>query len=238
MTKTRRQKNQTTPKQTKCRAYETQLPFVRCEWVGRRGTNCYSRALYVCSYTQGQGSGHMNLCGPHKQRFEEDAKGAMSYRIDKIKYVDYEDNPPTGRGVRISYDIGFRPNIDYKQTHVALVEFVCTGCLESKYIRVMAIQTNPLKPYPDLECFEEQLLTAKTNKHIAPHFSRPEKEIPDGWAHCGYWKAVRLWKIWENPNGHSDTDSSATKDSGTGNADSSTGITSTTNQTGGTQAKT
>src|SRR5947209_5383854 len=97
-----------------------------------------------------------------------------------------------------------RPNDKFATQVVStvLLELVCTGCLQSIYRPLMMMQHIPedIGQYPDLESLENQL--GEGLRHVAPVYTSEEhreKNLESGYSQCGYYKAVRVWKEWEDP---------------------------------------
>jgi hypothetical protein len=84
-----------------------------------------------------------------------------------------------------------------------LVELVCDGCGKTDYRPILAVgMTTPpenLDRIPDMEGWDEKSL-----RHVGEVFSSEKAKkigIPSGYAFCGIYHVVRLWRWWDGEHG-------------------------------------
>ena len=79
---------------------------------------------------------------------------------------------------------------------------VCTGCGETTYKPILVIGCND-DYYKTLHSVEAQIFNKEFPKRhssgVYENEKMKEQDLPSGYAYCGYWTIVALWKLWEAP---------------------------------------
>jgi hypothetical protein len=113
------------------------------------------------------------------------------YDPDRIRLLSKEEAQEHTRGIM---DI-------FSSVDTALAELACSNCMEVVYKPLMILGAITNQQYPDLNSLENQL---GDMRHIAPIYDSEEhreRNLPGGYSNCGPYKIVRLWRMWENPEG-------------------------------------